>query len=434
MPEMMEAPIEDVAVDTGIEETPEIESSSESTEGDTPTNDDSDLSQDDGTELSGSKLWNASKEKLKELDPKLARAINKAIHKADSLSKKYPEGFDHIDGTLAAVKQLADDPSMPTERIISEAVAERSFFRELDNLYTSNPKGFLDKIIDPNDPVSVETFQHAAPEFFNKFSELNPDGFASYVSRVTTGYLDSQGIPTQFALLRTFLPMLPADNPATKQIQDAFEKIYGMTENLRNFAKNPINPERKTQAEAPKQGEDYQQREMNLTAREWNTEIQQSGINMVHSEAAKYSGKQKLTDQELRTVVSKVSTEMEAILMAKKGYGEAMHGYLQAGNKAAFHQRLQSERKQLVPAATRRAVEDVLASRPKAVSKPTGNTPTKDGQKPLQGAPQAQRIAGHPKTLGWQVDLNRTPHHLLLKNQAYVVGKQGLYTWPAAKR
>jgi len=43
--------------------------------------------------------------------------------------------------------------------------------------------------------------------------------------------------------------------------------------------------------------------------------------------------------------MGRVSEELDARLKVDKTYGAAMQSYLKAGNKTAFNQRLQSERK-----------------------------------------------------------------------------------------
>jgi hypothetical protein len=387
--------------------------------------------------LTGAKLWHAVKAKLEGLDPKERGAINRTIHKLAAIEKALPEGgIEKVTATLAAVKQLSEDPAAPTEKVIADTLSERSYFRELDQAYTEAKPEFAEKLA----TASPEAFDKLAPMVFAKYSETNPEGFAKFVAETALSHAQSMDVPLHFKVLSTFLPQL-ADGPAKDQVIAAVEGIYGWSQALKGFAAKT--PAAKVGAGKTGEGDgkaletreqQLAERETQVTLKSWNNEALQPGIRAVYAEADKIAGKQKLTGDERKKVLSKVGEELDIRLAANKGYGETMRGYLKSGNKQSFIQRLESERKKLIPGAVRRAVDDVVAERPKPVTKKAGaaEAGTKPGTAAAGAADAGDKvewIAGHPSTLGQVVDLNRTTHAMLLKKRAYVKGKATPVAW-----
>lgn len=396
-----------------------------------------------GESLRGSALWREVKSLTQEgkpLTPKQLSALNKAIHKADAIESKYPDGLSAIESTVEAVRQLAEDETAPLDKVIEETLQERNYFRELDSLFTNGKPEFVDKMAE----ASPEAFQNIAPAVFRKYAEVNPEGYSAYVAQAVVQHMNSAEVPLQFRILASFLPQLP-DSPAKEQVLNAAEALFGWVEGLRGMAAKKIEQKAIPGAANGSGGEDREQqlaqREMNVTRLDWNSSIRAEGVNFVMSEAQKVAGKTPLSEKEKQTVLAKVGEEMEARLTADRRYGEAMQGYLKAGNRSGYIQRIQSERKKLIPGAVRRAVADVVEARPKGGNKTAGNQDSKQSapvKKPVNGqmtgATQFRRIAGPPRTLGMNVDLGRTTHTMLTKRQAYIVGQKEPVQWgPLAK-
>jgi hypothetical protein len=127
-----------------------------------------------------------------------------------------------------------------------------------------------------------------------------------------------------------------------------------------------------------------------------------------------------------------VLEEYNARCAANPSYGKAMRGYIEAGNKKAYMDRAQSEYKKLIPAITARHTQAVIDQKKAApVQTKAQAGPTKVTQ--MTTAKGEQWIAGHPKTIGKEVDLRRTPHHWLSsvkEPKAYIVGGgDTIYRW-----
>ena len=173
---------------------------------------------------------------------------------------------------------------------------------------------------------------------------------------------------------------------------------------------------------------------VDVTRREWNLETREEGVSMVLNAAQKEVAalkKSGLNEVEKKKVISKVGEELDARLLMDKQYGPSMQGYLKSGNKSAYQQLMKSKRTAIIPAAVKRAVQDVIAERPAKVAAQAqnGKQPANGTLKPVQGATQFRKIAGPPKTQGMMVDLNRTPQSMLVKRQAYIKGEDRPVSW-----
>lgn len=403
-----------------------IESTAVDTTDAQPTETGSEGTESTGAELTGPQLWRdikASTDAQKPLTPSQVKAIRDAIHQQEFAKSKFPDGLNKLDATIKAVSQLSSDPTAPIEQVIQETVQERDYFRELDSLYTSGKADFVEKLAE----AEPNAFQQIAPAVFRKFAELNPEGYSAYVSQAVVSHLNAAEVPLQFSILKAFIPQLP-EGPAKEQIVQAVEAIYGSFDSLKQLASKPVTKPFTAptqEAAKPQNGVDPGQ---DMTRREWNLSVQREGVDMVLTEASRLAGKTPLSEKEKQDVLGKVNEELEARLTANRKYGEAMQGYLKNNNRSAYIQRIQSERKQMIPAATRRAVDDVVAARVKPAAKVAD--PTKPAAKVNnQHTVDFRRIAGHPKTQGMTVDLNRTPNHMLLKKQAFVKGEEKPVQW-----
>lgn len=430
---LIDAPTEDVAaIDTAVE-TPEVSGESEGNISESEGN-----SQESGESLRGSALWREVKSLTQEgkpLTPKQLSALNKVIHANDAFSTKYPDGLKQIDGAMAAVKQLSDDESLPMDQVIAQTLEERNYFREFDNLFTNGKPEFVDKLAE----ASPEAFQNIAPAVFRKYAEVNPDGYSKYIAETSVQHMERSGVPMQFKIIEAFWPQVP-DFPGKAQFEQAIVDVRQWTNNLKAIAAKQIEqktiPNQKDGQQGPDLAAENAQLKMDNSRVQWNSAVRSEGVNFVKTEATKAAGKQILTEKEHNTVLAAVAEEMEARLTADRRYGEAMQGYLKAGNRSAYLQRIQSERKKLIPGAVWRAVADVIEGRPAVVKNPAQpvNGAVKKPTAPLAGAVQYRRIAGHPKTLGMTVDLGKTTHSMLERRQAITTTGDKVTWGPMAKK
>lgn len=372
-------------------------------------------------------------DKIKAENPGLAAKIKDALWRDQQLAKDLPEGIKgavalrtEVAGLAAALNDPTYQGAAPAQ-ILADVKSQLGYFHELDALFTSGSPEFANKMAD----ASPEAFQKIAVPVFQKFAETNPDGYSAYVSRAVDSFFEAGGMTVEFEMLKAFLPQL-AEGAAKDRVIASFEKIYGMNQKLKEFAKAPIAPASKkedTAAQLQTQREELAQQQLNVTRQTWNSAHTKYGADLIASETTRLAGKTALTDQQKTSIRAKVAEEINARLEAKREYGQAMRTFLQNGDQDGYRRRLHSEYKNLIPGATSRAYSDVIAGAkpgPKAVVKAAA---------PVSGAAKANPAdAGYRTVTKYpvgQVDLNKTrgkdleAGRLTLKDGSKVLFKRG---------
>jgi hypothetical protein len=419
---VLDAPVEDVVQDSLVDSSAE-----------TPVEGAEPIEGDQTADLRGSKLWRDVNTKLtagEKLTPKEMAAIRRSIHFEHNQQQKYPNGVQELESTREAIQPLLEDDTMPIGDAIEQIAQERSYFRDLDSLFTAGKPEFVAKMAD----ASPEAFLELAPSVFQKFSEMNNEGFSSYVTGSVLGFMNQAQVPLQYEILRTFLPQLP-DSPVKEQVVAAVNALYGNFNKLNALAQKPINKPFTTKAEDKPEAGDTATLQMENNALKWDREADGDALSFISKESAKLAGKTALSTKEMQSVRAKVSEELDARLGMNKQYVSAMKGYLTNGNRTAYLQRLKSERLKILPGAIRRAVADVTDSRPKVQKTNNGTQPVKT-QNPVTtkvnvADPNAfRRISAYPKGM---IDHNRTTQKMLIDGKAYLKNEERPVTWARAK-
>jgi hypothetical protein len=439
----IEAPAADASLETtGVSTDSQVESSSSSdAAGGAETIDDADSPQKGETgHLRGSELYRTVKEKLKAagLSPAEQRSIRNAIHIADKADKLSGGNLESIEQVQGLVGKLADDPDAgyTPEQIIESTLDERNFWRAFDEKFEKADLSIIPEMIQAN----PRSFQTLAPAVFDEYAKVNPEGFTGYIARSAKGFLDGKRIPLQWAIMETFLPSMP-DFPGKDRMIGAIQEIYKAHQELDGMAKLPLEPKKVDgQPEASggidKREETIAAREMEVTRRDWNGNVSQIGVQLRNAEMDRIASAQKVTldDADRQKIRAAVNEEYDARCAANPKYGQAMRGYLKAGNKQAYHDRAVSEYKKLIPSITARHTQAIIDQKKAAGSRPVQQNTNGNGKAApaLQNTNQkgVQWISGPLRTLGKQTDLRRTTHAMLERNEAYAVGGgDTIYKW-----
>lgn len=351
-------------------------------------------------------------DKIKAENPALAAKIKDALITNDRWATAFPEGVKSALALRGEVTSLADalgDPNYaagnPTQ-VLADVKSQLGYFHGLDAAYTAGSPEFVTKLAE----ASPEAFQKLMPAMFGEFSKQNPDGYSSYVAKAVDSYMESEGLSLEYAILREFLPLMP-DFTGKARVEAAMEKIYAITQGVKDMAKKPVT------AAAPKQDDaktletqraELAQQQMDVTRQSWNSTATTFGTNLRDKEVARLAGKTAVSDEDRRKINAKVSDELDARLTANKGYGEAMRGFLQNKDAEGYKRRLHSEYQKLIPGAVSRAYSDVVTSKPKATAAVV-RTPSTPGPKPAD-AGGFRPVSKYPSG---QVDVNQTTRRMM---------------------
>jgi hypothetical protein len=264
---------------------------------------------------------------------------------------------------------------------------------------------------------------------------VNPEGFSAYICKSVSGYLGNAGIPLQLALLDRVLPQT-SDDPNLQTVIEAFKAIKGVVEQINTTAKNPIAP-KAIQGQQPgtktgTEGNNLEQREMNVLHDEWLREIRPRSESFTVNEIKKIAPSVKFTPAEANSIRNAVRTEINARVTANTAYQGKIKSLLKAKNKTSYSMTVESEHKKIIPGAVKRAVDDVLAKRKAGQGKKAAAT----GQQAQKTGAQAQQqtdnnkfewISDSPTRLGLKVDFRRGG--IQADNTAYIVGRAKPVKW-----
>jgi hypothetical protein len=381
--------------------------------------------------VSAASTWKQVKERLKD-SPELHRQVKKALHFMDDANKRLPDGIAKVSERLQLVSQLDDNPgdpeyvagSTPLEDVISNTLAERSFWRDYDSAFQAGDVKVLNQMIEAN----PESFQKLIPQAMDQYAEMNPDGFSAYICKSVSSYLNNQQIPLQMALLERVLPV-ESDDPGLRTVIEAFKAIKGVFETINATAKNPIAVKTGTQqAQSQSQGNDLESREQTILHDEWLREIRPRSESFAVAEVQKIAPKTKFTPSEVASIQTAVRQEINARVRVNTAYQGKIKSLLKAKNKTAYAMTVESEHKKIIPGAAKRAVDDVLAKRKAGIAKAAAK-PAEKGVQAVQqsGGNQYEWISDSPARLGLRVDFRRggiTPD-----NTAYIVGREKPVKW-----
>jgi hypothetical protein len=399
----------------------------------------------DGEPASAASTWKQIKDKLKD-SPDLHREIKKALHHWEESKKLFPDGAAKAVERLKLMEQLDDNTddaeyvpgSTPIEQVISNTLAERSFWRDYDNAFQAGDPKLINQMVEAN----PESFQKLIPAAMDRFADVNPEGFSAYICKSVSGYLGNAGIPVQMALLERTLPSeAPRDangnqDQALVTVIEAFKAIKGVIGQIETTAKNPIAPKaiqgQQPGAKAGTEGNNLEQREMNVLHNEWLREIRPRSESFTVNEIKKIAPSVKFTPAEANSIRNAVRTEINARVTANTAYQGKIKSLLKAKNKTSYGMTVESEHKKIIPGAVKRAVDDVLAKRKAGQGKKASAT----GQQSQKAGGQTQQqtdnnkyewISDSPSRLGLKVDFRRGG--IQADNTAYIVGRAKPVKW-----
>jgi hypothetical protein len=429
---VMETPDAGAAVETEV--TTDVNTSTDTGESGQSTEvDNGDQPQEGETgHLRGTELYKAIKQKLKAagLSPQEQKSIRNAIFIAGKADQATGGDLTAFERERALFAQLGDPSSGETpEQIVQNVKDKLSFWDDFDSKWEKGDTSLVEMMAESN-PAS---FQNVSMAAMDKLSTLNNDAYSNYISKAAFNYLADQDIPLQLSIASRFLPESSQD-PALQAVIDAFKAVNGAVNGIKAMASKKIETKQPERAqEQPNPNQSLEQRELSVRNYEWSQEAKTPNLKLrdMEMQSAATARKVTLTDEEKSKINTAVKEEYEARLAANRNYGEAMRGYLQAGNRKAYADRAASEGKKLLPSIVARHTNAVLDARKSAAAQPkpaAGAKPT-NGAQPRQDATGTAWLNGSPATMGLQVDYDRTSRPMFMRGEAYIKGKKELHKW-----
>lgn len=393
--------------------------------------DDHDEPQADETDhLRGKELFRSVKDKLKngeKLTPREFRSLRNAINIAGRADEAAGGDYTRLEADRVAYEQLRGpgEESYTPEQLVEQVRTDRQQLAGIfDDLKSGAPK-LIDEIVTDY----PDSFPNLAIQAMNKFAEVNNEAFSTYVAKSAYSYLSSKQVPQQFALLGRFLPESSTD-PATQIVIDCMNVLKDALGGLGTMANKPIDI-KKPEAKPVTQQQGTENAEHKLRRYEWDSKASPVNRTLRDTEikAIEASRKLQLTPEERQRADAAIKEEFDTRISLIR---DVLKGYVEASNERGYVDRVTSEGKKMLPGIVKRHINEILDGRRTAPAKQT--TKMANGQQSTEGRKDATGsvwISGSPASIGLAVDLNRTTHSMLARNEAYIKGRPGLHKWKA---
>ena len=398
---------DDAAVDTGLETTDQsvVDSAAEQVE--TPVNGAENVETEgkppqagqpyravteDGKRLD--EKARATIEEIRAKDPALAKELRNALFEVDRFKREVPGGLTEVRELRQAIENLGGEPG------IREAQEKLAGWDSFDDQYMAGDPKALEFML--SSPESQQAFLKLAPMAFNKFEEMNPEGYAAYISQRVIGDALANRIPVAIELTQHFLAA-----GDTAKATEEFGKILAWFQGLDATSKKAVNA---PQSKAPNAADDPRFKELvardtERTRDEWRRETATEQNRVYASELNRFLAGRKVTDIQREDILHRVQTKLGLRIKEQE---KTLDRYFSAKDKEGFLKFANSFSRKHIPELLREAVDRYVPTKPGPKAPPTQNgAPVRPpvGGKPAQGFAYVQEMPGRDK-IDWSNPFN----------------------------
>lgn len=304
--------------------------------------------------IDGKRLSAGAKAALAEIkakDPKLALEIKQALFQSDALRRAAPGGVREIAELRQTVEDLGGAEGIQAIR------QEQHEWAALDQQFESGDPAFVENIA----AESPEAFLKLAPAAFQKFQELNPEGYSAYISQVFVADMQQEGIPLALERLQDFI----GDNPKAMAI---WKQLAGYVNRVAGFAAKPVETPRPN-ARRDDSGIDERERglaerEASLIRTDWRGAADSQRMSLFNAEYTRLAAGRKLNDAQTAAVKELYLSRLAAALRKTPKFNETIDRYFERRDREGYLRFIGSIYKQEIPRALRSAFDSVVPAKP----------------------------------------------------------------------
>ena len=156
----------------------------------------------------------AALDQIRTSNPTLATTLQRALFLQDRILRELPGGMKELQTMRQRIEELGGETG------IQEFRGELDGWRAFDQQYTAADPKVLDFLT--NTPEAQDAFLKIAPMAFNKFAELNPDGYASYLARAVISDMEKERLPLAMMRLQDFI----GENPRAIEVYNQIAQYF----------------------------------------------------------------------------------------------------------------------------------------------------------------------------------------------------------------
>lgn len=303
----------------------------------------------------------AELDKLRETKPVLAARIRNSLAQGEALRAVLPGGVKEAQQLKSTFEDLGGE----------EGIQEiRTYNQEFDALRASyneaNP-AFIEEMIKSNE----DSFLKLAPSVFDKFYQMDQDGYSAYVSKVFFADMKENDVLFHMTLLAR---SAAAQDPSAKESLDA---INAYIARIKGNAQKPVNTPRQPKAQDTREVE-LNAEKMRFEAQKYQDFEAQETDRTFQSSLSKLVGDRKVSAEDQATIKELFRAKMRLQLGTVQRFQENRTKYFNARDSNAHQRYIRSTFSDLVPKAVKYAVERTL----KPAAPVNGQRPAAAPQKP----------------------------------------------------
>lgn len=305
----------------------------------------------------------ATIEEIRAKDPALAKEIRNALFEADRFKRSLPGGLREVQELRDTVERLGGEPG------IREAQETLAGWNSFDEQYMAGDPKAIEFML--STPESQQAFLKLAPMAFNKFEELNPEGYASYLCQRIVGDAIDNRVPIALELANHYL----SAGDAAKASEE-FAKVLAWFQRIEATAKRPISqPAAKPNASDDPQFRELQQRDVERTREDWRRETAVEQTRLYGAELDRLLAGRKVTDIQREDILHRVQTKLGLRIKEQE---KTLDRYFAVRDKEGFLKFANSFSKKNIPELLREAVDRYVPQ------KPGPKTPSTNGAGPVR--------------------------------------------------
>ena len=355
----------DDAVDTSADQTTDTSTDSTATDDSAQTTDQT-QTQDDSApviadangQLKLSEKARAELDRIKAENPRLAREMRAALFDRQTLLSKVPGGVKEALATIEAYE--ADGGSEAVQQVKQELSAWKS----LDEDFQAAKPQFVNDIA----AGSPEAFTKLAPHVMAKFAEMAPEVYSHEVSKVFAADMAANDVLLNMRLLQREIGALPEANRGP--VQQLWNSLAAYVDRVNGLAKTAPKQEVKPAQANPTGNSELDQREQQLTVREFGSERSRIYDSVTESEFKRNLGNRKASETQVSAIRELYDSRLDKLLRADKKHTDAVDRFLAAKDKAGYAKHMQAAYKSKAPLAMDEAFKVIMPGKPGPAAKP----------------------------------------------------------------
>ncbi len=307
---MPEEALLDAPVDTQVDDMQVDDSAADTTTDESTQTQDTTQTQDDSApvvadangQLKLSETARAQLDKIKAENPRLAREMRSALFDRKTLLSKVPGGVKEALATIEAYE--AEGGSEAVQQIKGELDA----WKGLDADFQAAKPQFVDDIAAGN----PEAFTKLAPHVMAKFAEMAPDVYSHEVSKVFAADMAANDVALNMRLLQREISALPEANRGP--VQQLWNALAGYVDRVNGLARTAPKQEAKLDQANPTGNPELDQREQQLTIREFSSERSRILDSVTESAFKAAIGTRKPSESQVSAIRELYETRLDKLL------------------------------------------------------------------------------------------------------------------------